>query len=215
MKLPNEEKNIGRSELSDILSSPVLKNLMTRKSKKYPFRRGKPNSNLAEERRGSPSIYEQSDIQEIIDIILSDSVRLKKIDDIVTTHEIFPKFLNYSFERMFKQMKQNETSFRNSYKPIITNKKLKDLDKSNFSKKSKNEWILAKNLDNEKINNLSEKYTNKYKNNLSRQQLNGLYVSGLLNFFNSFPLSQRDQIGHYLLMIEPIFQIFLVYLIIF
>ena len=53
LKLANEEKNIGMAEMTDILSSsPFLGNLLERHNEKYPFRRGRPNSNLAEERRG-------------------------------------------------------------------------------------------------------------------------------------------------------------------
>jgi hypothetical protein len=40
--LANEEQNIDKHELSDIFSTPILKNLITRKKEKYPFKRGRP-----------------------------------------------------------------------------------------------------------------------------------------------------------------------------
>ena len=96
--MKKKNKNIDKSELSDILSTPILNNLLTRKKEKYPFRRGKPNSDLAEERRGSLSYYEKSDILQIIDIILEDSERLKQIDNIVTNDKVYKEFLKYSHE---------------------------------------------------------------------------------------------------------------------
>ena len=56
LKLANEEKNIGMSEMTDIISSsPFLGNLLNKQNAKYPFKRGRPTSNLAEERRGKPT----------------------------------------------------------------------------------------------------------------------------------------------------------------
>ena len=131
LKLANEEKNIGMAEMTDILSSsPFLGNLLKKQNGKYPFSRGRPTSNLAKERRGKPTYYTESDIQKIFDSIIKDSKILGQIDDIVTNHEIFPKFLNYSFGVYFKEMKEDETAFRNSYKPIIVNHKLQHLEKN-------------------------------------------------------------------------------------
>ena len=132
LKLSNEENKIGMAEMTDILSSsPFLGNLLERQNKKYPFRRGRPTS-ILKERRGKPTYYTESDIQKIFDSILKDSKIIKQIDGIVTNHEIFPKFIKYSFGVYFKEMKENETAFRNSYKPIITNHKLQHLEKNKF-----------------------------------------------------------------------------------
>ena len=86
-------------------------------------------------------------------------------------------------------MKENETAFRNIYKPIITNHKLQHLEKN---KLPNNQWIFAKDLDNNKIKELSQKYTHRYKNNLNRQQLNHIYIAGLLMYFESLRISQQD-----------------------
>ena len=192
LKLGEQERNIERSELSRIFSDGIIRNLLNRIDKKYPFSRGRPDSSLADERRGKPGYYTESQIQEVFYSITKDSKILGRIDDIITSHEVFPKFLKYSFEIYFKQMKENETSFRNSYKPIIAKYKLKDLDKNNLSNESNNQWIFAKELDDNKIIELSEKYTRKYKNKIGRQQLNILYKSGALLYFNSLLDSQQD-----------------------
>jgi hypothetical protein len=189
LKLANEEKNIGMAEMTDILSSsPFLGNLLERHNEKYPFKRGRPNSNLAKERRGKPVYYADSDIQKIFDSIITDSKIIERIDDIVTNHEIFPKFLNYSLEVYFKEMKEDETAFRNSYKPIIMNHKLQHLENN---KLANNQWILAKDMDKNKIKELSRKYIHRYKDNLNRLQLNIIYMAGLFKYFESLRISQQ------------------------
>ena len=192
LKLGNEEKNIGMAEMTDILSStPFLGNILEKQNGKYPFSRGRPNSNsnLAKERRGKPRYYTVSDIQKISDSIIKDSKILGQIDDIVTNHEIFPKFFNYSFGVYFKEMKENETAFRNSYKPIIMNHKLQHLEKNNVAN---NQWIFAKDIDKNKIKELSQKYAHRYKTNLNRQSLNILYMAGLSMYLESVRISQQD-----------------------
>lgn len=192
LKLGNEEKNIGMAEMTDILSStPFLGNILEKQNGKYPFSRGRPNSNsnLAKERRGKPRYYTESDIQKIFDSIIKDSKILGQIDDIVTNHEIFPKFLNYSFGVYFKEMKEDETAFRNSYKPIIMNHKLQHLEKN---KLSNNQWILAKDMNKNKIKELSQKYTHRYKTTLNRQILNIIYMAGLSMYLKSLCISQQD-----------------------
>ena len=192
LKLANEEKNIGMAEMTDILSStPFLGNILEKQNGKFPFSRGRPNSNsnLAKERRGKPTYGTESDIQKIFDSIIKDSKILGQIDDIVTNHEIFPKFLNYSFQVYFKEMKEDETAFRNSYKAIIMNHKLQHLEKN---KTPNNQWILAKDMNKNKIKELSQKYARKYKNKLGRQQLNAIYMTGLLMYFNLLLDSQQD-----------------------
>jgi len=191
LKLADEEKQIGMAEMTDILSSsPFLGNLLKGHNEKYPFSRGRPTSNLAKERRGKPRYYTESDIQKIFDSIIKDSKILRQIDDIVTNHEIFPKFLNYSFGVYFKEMKEDETAFRNSYKPIIVNHKLQHLEKN---KLATNQWIFAKDLDNNKIKELSQKYAHRYKSNLkNRQLLNILYMAGLSMYLESLRISQQD-----------------------
>ena len=118
-----------KSELSDILSTPILKNLLTRKTEKYPFSRGRPNLDLAEERRGSLSYYEKYAILQIIDIILNDSERLKKIDDIVTNDKAYQEFVRYVYGVKKEEKEQNEIAFRKSYSPIIPTEEIKQLKK--------------------------------------------------------------------------------------
>jgi hypothetical protein len=78
---------------------------LRKEGKTYLLSRGRPNSNLAKERRGKPIYYSESDIQKIFDSIIKDSKIVKQIDDIVTNHEVFPEFLKYLLEVYFKEMK--------------------------------------------------------------------------------------------------------------
>ena len=185
-KLEEEEKNIDKSELSDILSTPILNNLLTRKKGKYPFRRGKPNSDLAEERRGSLSYYEKTEFLQIIEIILRDSERLKKIDDIVTNEKVYKEFLKYAHEVKKGEKEQDEIAFKNSYKPI------KQIDESSNNSKKVKPLKTSKNQDLLKFNNRKTQLVQKHIIALDRPELNILYKSGALMFFNSLLLSQLD-----------------------
>ena len=185
-QLEEEEKNIDKSELSDILSTPILNNLLTRKNDKYPFSRGKPNSDLAEERRGSPSYYEKSDILQIINIILEDSERLKKIDDIVTNDKVYQKFVKYAHEVKKEEKGQDEIAFKNSYKPI------KQIEESSNNSKKVKSHTISKYQDSLKFNNRKTRLVQNHIITLDRPELNILYKNGALMFFNSLLLSQSD-----------------------
>ena len=164
LNISSEEKNIGMSELTDILSNPIIKNLLNKKNEKFPYKRGRPDSSLAEERRGRHSYREKSDLSEILDMILKDSKCLEKIDSKVTCNEIFPNYLKYAYNVKNEENRLNKKAFQNSYKPIREN------EKSDFSiKKSNNDNII-----------------------LDRQELNILYRAGALIFFNSLSLSQSS-----------------------
>jgi hypothetical protein len=185
-QLEDEEKNIDKSELSDILSTPILNNLLTRKKEKYPFRRGKPNSDLAEERRGSLSYYEKSDILQIIDTIIKDSERLKKIDDNVIHEKVFQDFIRYVYEVKKEEKEQNEIAFKNSYKTIKQKEESNNSKKEKLHKLSKNQDLISM------FNNKTKTLVQKHNINLERDELNILYKNGALMFFNSLLLSQLD-----------------------
>lgn len=190
LKLANEEKQIGMAEMTNILSSsPFIGNLLEGHDGKYPFSRGRPKSNLAKERRGKPRYYDESDIQKIFDCIVKESKIVKQIDDIVTNHEIFPKFINYSLEIMFKEVKKDEKAFRNSYKPMIINKPLQYLEKNELYNTSNNQWIFPANLDKNKIKELSKQHTLRYMNNVNRQKLDFIYWAGFLLYIKSIFIS--------------------------
>ena len=86
-------------------------------------------------------------------------------------------------------MKEDDTAFRNSYKPIIMNHKLQHLEKN---KLPNNQWILAKDMNKNKIKELSQKYTHRYKTNLNRQIINIIYMAGLSMYLKSLCISQQD-----------------------
>lgn len=185
-KLEKEERNIDKHELSDIFSTPILKNLITRKKEKYPFKRGRPNSDLAEERRGAFSYFEKTEFLQIIEIILRDSERLKKIDDNVIHDKVFQDFIRYAYEVKKEEKEQNEIAFRNSYKPIKQKEESNNSKKEKLHKLSKNQDLISK------FNNKTEKLVQKHNINLERDELNILYKNGALMFFNSLLLSQLD-----------------------
>jgi hypothetical protein len=120
---------------------------------------------------------------------MKDSKIVKQIDDIVTNHEIFPKFINYSLEIMFKEIMKDEKAFRNSYKPMIINKPLQYLEKNELDNTSTNQWIFPANLNKNKIKELSKQHTVKYKNNVDRQLLDILYLTGFFMYIKSLFIS--------------------------
>lgn len=186
-KLEVEERNVDKSELSNILSTPILKNLLTRKIEKFPFNRGRPNSDLAEERRGAYSYYEKTEFLQIIEIILMDSERLKKIDDNVTHDKVYQEFVTYAYGVKKEVKQRNEIAFRNSYKPIKHKEESNNSKKEKLQKISKNQDLISK-----FNNNKTEKLVQKYNIDLERDELNILYKNGALMFFNSLLLSQLD-----------------------
>ena len=137
--------------------------MITRKRERYPFKRDRPNSDLAEERRGTYSYFEKTEFLQIIEITLRDSGRLKQIDDIIINDKIYENFLKYSFGVKKEVKRQNEIAFRNSYKPI---KQREESRKTQLSQ--------------------IQKIT------LDRQELNNLYKFGAMMFFNSLLISQHD-----------------------
>ena len=99
----------------------------------------------------------------IIELILKDSQRLKKIDDSITNNKIYHEFLKYVYEVKKQEKNQNETAFKNSYRMI--------------KEKEKNRTIPL-----EDSHNIT----------LEEPELNILYKAGAMMFFNSLLLSQSD-----------------------
>jgi len=123
ISLAEEQKDILDSELSEILSSLVHKCLLEPKRDKFHFTRGRPKSEemsgIAKERRGALSYYTYAQIGKLIDEILSDSSSRELIDKAILNSELFHRFLKYSFQVHFYQMKEDEHSFRNTMSPAI------------------------------------------------------------------------------------------------
>ncbi|HET7642405.1 MAG TPA: hypothetical protein VFK40_02765 [Nitrososphaeraceae archaeon] len=90
---------------------------------------------------------EKTDFLHIIEIILEDSQRFTKIDDIVTNNKIFPEFLKYVYEVKKQEKDINEIAFKNSYRPIQQreeNKKTQLTDKQNITLDKSDKIILYK-----------------------------------------------------------------------
>jgi hypothetical protein len=130
--------------------------MLVPKRDKFPFPRGRPSSNidLDEERKGRSSHYEGSKVKNILDEVLKDPEVISTIDNEILKSDLFCRFLRYSFEAAFYQMKEDEEGFLNSFKPAIR--------KYGLAQKKKEElngsWIYARDLTPEKIKKLSEGY---------------------------------------------------------
>jgi hypothetical protein len=184
--LTEEEKNIKRWDLTEILTSYVRMNLLNPKRDDFPFPKGRPKSDsrISEERRGGPSYYEPSKIKEVIDEILKDPQAIKEINNALIGIEIFYKFIKYSFETALYQIKENEDAFLNSYKPAIQKYGLayKNKEEQNES------WIYARDLTENKIKDLSEKYAHSTIAQFKNEGKNIIYytIAGLLYFRNAY-----------------------------
>jgi hypothetical protein len=179
LQLTEEEKNIKRWDLTEILTSYVRMNLLDPKRDDFPFPKGRPKSNgyTAEERRGGTSYYEPSKIKEIIDEIITDPQAIKEIDNTLIGTEIFYKFIKYSFETAFYQIKENKDAFFNTYKPAIRKYGLVYNNKEEQNKT----WIYARDLTENKIMALSEQYADGAISQFRNDGKNIIYtVAGLL-----------------------------------
>jgi hypothetical protein len=162
-------------------------NLLNRKRDDFPFPRGRPKSKsngyTAEERRGGPSYYEPSKIKEIIDKILKDPQAIKEIDNALIGTEIYYKFIKYSFETALYQIKENEDAFLNSYKPAIRKYGLADKNKEEQNES----WIYARDLTENKIKALSERYAHSAIAQFRNEGKNIIYaIAGLLYFRGAY-----------------------------
>lgn len=176
LKLSDNERNIGRAELSDQLAKLVIIYLLERNEKAFPFSRGRPKfeSHLSDERRGRRSYYKLSKIKEIIDKVLKDSKLVKSIDSGLITNDILYKFLKYSFETAFYQIQESEDAFFNSYKPAI---KKYGIQKSNKD----DSWILIKDLSEDKLKRLAGIYARNTIQNFKKDEKSIIYtIAGLL-----------------------------------
>ena len=121
--LANEEKNIGGSELSDVLRSLCRRLLVERSKKSFSNPRGRPisSSDPGNETRGRKSYYEIARVKQIIDQVLNDHEYFKKIDNAITSSDIYFKHRKYSIETALHQMKKDEKKFLKTYKPVLKN----------------------------------------------------------------------------------------------
>jgi hypothetical protein len=182
LKLSDNERNIGRAELSDKLAKFVIIHLLKRNEKAFQFPRGrpKPESSLSEERRGRRSNYKRSTIREIIDEVLKDSKVVKLIDDALVTSNILYKFLKYSFETAFYQIKENPNAFVSSYNPAI---KKYGIQESN----NDDSWILIKDLPEDKLKRLAGSHARNTIQNFNKEEKSILYtIAGLLYYGKAY-----------------------------
>jgi hypothetical protein len=181
LTLSENERNIGRAELSDNLAKLLKIYLLERNEKAFQFRRGRPKmeSNLSDERRGRRSNFKRSRIREIIDEVLKDSKVVKSIDSGLITNDILYKFLKYSFETAFYQIQESEDAFFNSYKPAI---KKYGIQKSNKD----DSWILIKDLPENKLKRLAGMYARNTIQNRKDEKSIIYTIAGLLYYGKAY-----------------------------
>lgn len=166
IKLSEEEKNIESHGLTDALKFMVRTRFLDHKKENFQFPVGRPrnDSEFSEERRGrKDSVYEKSQVFNIVDNMLDDPEIIKSIDkelDIRKVHD----FLIYSFKAIFYQLKFCPDEFQHLIK--LYERKEHDLHDAD------DPLFLAKELTPEKINELSKKNakavlaSNKYNNKI-------------------------------------------------
>ena len=188
INLATEQRDILDSELSDILALLVRSYLLEPKRDNFPFPKGRPKSDeeesgIAKERRGTLSYYTYPQIRKIIDEILGDSKSRESIDNAILNSEGFFRFLKYSFEVHFYQMKESQEAFKNTMSPVIRKyglryKRPEELDSS---------YILVKDLTPVNIERLARGYAIDTKNKFQQSGKNILYtVSALFSIFNVY-----------------------------
>jgi len=131
--LANEERNIGNPELSDVLASICRRLILEHSEKNFANPRGRPisQSNSNNETRGRKSYYDISNVKEIIDQVLNDREFFKKIDDAITSSDIYFKHRKYSIEVSLYQMKQYGKEFINTYRPVFNKYGIEEISSSN------------------------------------------------------------------------------------
>jgi hypothetical protein len=144
-KLANEEKNIGNSELSDVLALLRRRLILKHSEKSFSYPRGRPvsTSDPSNETRGRKSLYDTSRVKQIIDNVLDDHESFEKIDNAVTGSDICLKHRKYSIEAALYQMRGDEKKFVDSYKPVLKYN-LKKTEPGNTyidGKDIKDQWI--------------------------------------------------------------------------
>ena len=120
-KLADKEMNIGNPELSDVLDSLCRRLILKRSKKNSSSPRGRPisQSDPSNETRGRKSFYDVSRVKQILDQVLNDHESFEKIDNAITSSDIYLQHRKYSIETSLHQRKTYEREFRNTYRPIF------------------------------------------------------------------------------------------------
>lgn len=161
LNLPQDVRDVSRSQLSDVLSSPVRMSLIDNKRDKFRFERGRPvqdNEGLSEERRGGPSYFTESKFNQLIDrLIETDIEEIKR--ELLKMDEYYP-FLVYSIEANQIQFVTNEEAFMKSQTPasmkygipnISTGKKMTPSQIHGWAEEQAKREMINPNMDGMKI----------------------------------------------------------------
>lgn len=177
INLAEEQKDLEYSELSDILAWSVHNYFLEPKRDRFPFRRGRPNSDekisgMAKERRGALSYYTHSQIRSIVDEILKDPKSRELIERTILNSEKFRNFAKYNYEAYLYQMKENEQAFRNTMSPAFRKYGLRDKSREELDSLD----TYAKDLTPDKIERLAKGWAIKTVNKLQQDEGNILYT---------------------------------------
>jgi hypothetical protein len=127
---PEDLQDIRKSQLSDVLSSPVRMNLTDNKRDNFPFKRGRPTEvkqSLAEERRGRLSHFTESKFHQTVDRLLEHPSDFEEIKTKLREMDEYYKILVYSFEMNQLQFLTNKEAFMKSQKPAIMKYGIRDI----------------------------------------------------------------------------------------
>ena len=102
--------------MSDILFSICRRLILKRSENKFSNPRGRPISESSpnNETRGRKSYYDKSRVKQIIDQVLNDRECFKKIDNAISSSDIYFKHRNYSIEVSLHQMEGYQKEFLNT-----------------------------------------------------------------------------------------------------
>jgi hypothetical protein len=127
---PEDLQDIRRSQLSEVLYSPVRMNLIDNKRDNFPFKRGRPNDDnqsLAEERRGRFSHFTESEFHQTVERLLEHPSDFEEIKTKLREMDEYYEFLVYSFEVNQLQFLTNKEAFMKSQRPAIMKYGIQDI----------------------------------------------------------------------------------------
>ncbi|MGA7897345.1 MAG: hypothetical protein WCA39_00630 [Nitrososphaeraceae archaeon] len=184
MNIPEVQK-VRPTEVTRALSKNVRLLLLKNNKDKFPFGVGRQKPYLSEERRGKPSYYTESKVKELIDEVLNDPLVLESLRNSLVSSSLFYEYLKVIFIEVFKQRKENEDAFFDTYASFGINRKQLALNKNKISKSLpwKHEGMTDKDIE-----GLAEQYANKtIKLFKERREMSAVFykIMGLLFFGNS------------------------------
>lgn len=178
--LNEEEKNIGRSELSDILSFMEDEGILINKKDKLSSRRGRPTVEDRDKLRGSYSRYEPSLKKQLIEEILHDLEMVKALDNAIIGSELFYRFLKYTFVVNFYQLRDNEKAFLKGIQPAIKKYGIREV-----STDETGNYVSLRDLNDDELKKLAQKYATYYMKNVNQGDKTFVYSVAIMYYLSA------------------------------